>query len=170
MPHITASLLDFAKTCRLGPLGLGMSRDDLRATLGPTGDWGLGESEDLSVIWLYDEIEFYFDGERVKMIFTDHGSLSGGGETLRIDPWIIRADLPCEELQAELRRLGIPYRVVCPYALPEQRRVITDAGAVFAFIRDPDDPATQDEDFLLFAWWARSDSDAGSELVFEFAP
>lgn len=170
MPHITTSLLDVAKTCRLGPLHLGMSRDDLRTLLGPTGNWGLGESEDRAVIWLYDEIEFYFGEGRLKMIFTDHGSLSSGGETLRIDPWIIRSDLPCEEFQAELQRLGIPYRVVCPYPLPEQRRVITDAGAIFAFIKDPDDPAKQGEDFLLFAWWVQPESEAGQELLFEFIP
>ncbi|HVZ40111.1 MAG TPA: hypothetical protein VHI13_12610 [Candidatus Kapabacteria bacterium] len=65
------------------------------------------------------------------------------------------SDRTAEEFTAELQRRRISRRTECRHARPEQRLVVTDAGAAFTFATDSDyleEMAKENDHFLLVAW------------------
>jgi hypothetical protein len=146
---IDASLLEFAKTGQLGPLHAGMTRDELAQQLGLPETWSAPSRREHASIWKYGDVEFHFQGHRVFLIFCDHGSLTSGGATLRLDPWIIRVGMDRSSFECELSRIGIEFDVREPPALADQRRVVTRSGANFGFI---DESGDEFDAPGLFAW------------------
>lgn len=148
---IAVSLCEFTRTGRFGELSLGMSRGKVRQVLGEPEHWGSEASRDDAAIWLYSEIEFYFAGHKLYMIFTDHDSLANGGETLAIDPWVIRPRLARQDLELALRNERIEFSVSRPSFDPRQCHVVTTSGVQFSFLEERD-PDWEDEELGLFAW------------------
>lgn len=148
---IPVSLCEFARTGLFGPLRLGMSRDEIQYSLGYPELWGTEVHRDSATIWRYSDIEFYFTDHELRMIFTDHDSLSNGGETLAIDPWIIRAGLSREQFDSALRAERIEFSITRPTYDPRQRLVTTMSGVQFSFVEERD-PDWEDEELGLFSW------------------
>lgn len=148
---IAVSLCDFARTGLFGPLRLEMSRSEILDCLGDPELWGTEQQRDSATIWRYSEIEFYFTDHRLRMIFTDHGSLTNGGEILAIDPWIIQPGLSREQLESALRAEGIDFSVIRPAYETRQCLVTTRSGVQFSFLEERE-PDLEDEELGLFAW------------------
>ena len=152
---VEASLLEFARTGQFGPLRCGTSREELLAALGAPPLWGTEQDREIASIWRYGNVEFYFDEDRVWMIFSDHEDLSDGGETLRVNRWIVRRGLPRLDFETQLTKEAIEFNVVAPSYDPHQRLVRTSVGAVFGFIDYLED---EFDELGMFGWWASSKS------------
>lgn len=148
---IHVSLCEFARTGEFGPIRLDMSRAEVLGWLGCPGDWGREEQRDEAAIWRYADIEFHFYDHKLFMIFTDHDDLTNGGETCRIDPWLIRPGLPRPELETALRAAQIGFTVSTPAWDTRQRHVITTADVKFSFLEERD-PEWPEEELGLSAW------------------
>lgn len=135
---IKTSMLDFARTGRIGPIHCGLPREDLRKLLGDPPNWGLASSPAAQAqIWRYGNVEFHFnDLENVYLIFSDHDHLTDGGDTLCLDPWVIQKELPRAQFEAELVRVGIDFVVVRPAYDPNQRIIETVAKVNFVFMEE----------------------------------
>ena len=134
MPHAphAASLKGFARTGRLGPLALGMSRAEVRDALGPPMSWLAGKRVERSPLWKYGDAELYFDAaEKLEVIHFDWFEVPTGGPTLELHPWVIRRGLPLPQLEAALRAEGIDFGGGRDRWNPECVRVVTAARVDF---------------------------------------
>lgn len=129
---ITASLEEFARSGRLGPIGIGLTRREVSDTLGPPTNWLNGKPIGQSALWKYGDVEVYFGGEdRVHLIHFDWFKIPVGGPTLQLSPWVIRQRLPLEELEGALRAGGIAFDTHPDESNPECVKVVTSAGVSF---------------------------------------
>ncbi len=128
-----------------------MTRDEIRHLLGTPELWGTEERLEAATIWRYSEIEFYFANHNLYMISTDHDSLTNGGDTCHIDPWIVRPGLPRDEFETVLKADNIAFAVSQPAYDTRQRLVLTAANVQFSFLEERD-PEWTDEELGLFSW------------------
>ena len=138
---IKTSMLDFARTGRMGPIHCGLPREDLRKLLGDPPNWAApASSASRAKIWRYGDVEFHFskDLQNVWMIFSDHDHLADGGDTLCLEPWVIQKELPRAQFEAELAGAGIDFVVVHPADDPGQRIIVTFAKVNFLFLEEND--------------------------------
>jgi hypothetical protein len=136
---ITASLEEFARSGRLGPIALGLTRREVSETLGSPTNWLNGKPVGQSAIWKYGDVEVYFDDEdRVHLIHFDWFKVPAGGPTLQLSPWVIRQGLPLNELEGALRTAGIPFDTHPDKSNPECVTVVTSAGVSFLVQVDGD--------------------------------
>jgi len=133
---IKASMLDFARTGRMGPIHCGLPREDLRKLLGDPPNWAApASSASRAKLWRYGDVEFhFFDLQNVGMIFSDHDNLADGGDTLCLDPWVIQKELPRAQFEADLAGVGIDFVFVHPAFDPSQSIILTIAKVNFLFI------------------------------------
>ena len=136
---IEVSLLDFAKTGKLGPIYLGQSRIEVNSILGDPPLWGTQKYMSVSSIWRYGDIEIYFADEVVDMIFSDQGDFTNGGESIDIDPWIIRRGLERSYFERELASLGVSYTSEEWKIDASQAHVIVNEVSLFSFCEIPED-------------------------------
>jgi hypothetical protein len=148
---ISISLGDFVATGMFGPIQLGMTRSEIEELIAPPALWGIERRRDIATIWRYGEIEFYFLDHRLRMIFTDHDSLTNCGGTCEIDPWLIRPGLRRNEFEAALQAGNIGFEVSQPAYDTRQRLVLTSTSVEFAFLEDTD-PECPGEQLGLFSW------------------
>ncbi len=128
---ITASLEDFARTGRLGPLSVGLNRDEVLKFLGAPTDFLAGKLVDQSAIWKYGDVEVYFADDVVSLVHFDRFEVPVGGPTLKIEPWVIRRGLPLDKLEDALRRSSIEFSAACDPSNPKCVKVVTSAGVAF---------------------------------------
>lgn len=148
---ISVSLRDFAATGMFGPIQLGMTRTEIEQLLGTPELWGTEKHCGVATIWRYSEIEFYFEKNKLFMVFTDHDTLANGGNACAIDPWIIRPGLPGDELETALRGERIEFTVSRPNHDLRQRLILTAGSVEFSFV-DHTDPEWPHERIGLFSW------------------
>ena len=144
-----ASMLQLARTGVFGPIRLGMRHGDLERLLGTPPLWGPQSGVQRAKVWRYGDVEFHFADWQLHTIFSDHDTLSHGGPTLRIAPWLVRPGLSIAELEEELSRLQIAYTIDRPAALPGLCLVTTTAGLKFTLLDEPEDT---DSSCGLIAW------------------
>ena len=144
-PH--AALEAFARTGRLGPVALGIARSAVRDALGPPDDGFADGPVEQSGIWKYGDVEVYFVGPApdaaVWLIHFDYFNVPTGGRSLDLDPWVIRREMPLADLQAALRRAGIPADTRPDPWNPGCAAVSTPAGVRFIVGVDVDNPGLQ---------------------------
>ncbi|MEM6296980.1 MAG: hypothetical protein AAGA54_37290 [Myxococcota bacterium] len=135
---VDASLLGFARTGALGPIRLGLARDEVESLLGSPPSWLANSSKARSTIWKFEDVEIYFTDHVVTMLFCDAGTLTNGGEALRIDPWVIRRRLSQAAFEKAVVDAGMSFeRRPGPV---DQVHVVVNGVAVFSF--DPDASGT----------------------------
>ena len=142
-------MLKLARTGNFGSLRCGMTREKLQELLGAPPIWGTQQIEDRADIWRYGNIEYHFDNLAVSFIFSNHENLTNGGSTLKIDPWIVRRNLPRSEFEFMLAKQSIQFTVARPQHDDSQCHVTTDSGIVFSFVDEPD----EDWDESGLVWW-----------------
>lgn len=111
---VTISLKDFVQTGRFGSVALGQSRAHVRSFLGEPDDLGgTSRKHRKPAIWKYGSFEFSFPppGDSLTLIHADHFDIPSGGRNVIVDPWIIRGDLPQDDLERELGKAGFAYQV-----------------------------------------------------------
>ena len=109
---VRVSLLEWLRTGLFGPLHLGMTRLEVRDLLGPAEDWSSARNPDgSSAIWKYGDFEFYFDGHDapLHLLRADSFRVPSGGQTMALDPWILRRGLSRRALARRLTAEGIPH-------------------------------------------------------------
>lgn len=141
---LAVSLEEFFRTGFFGVIQLGMPRESVLSLLGPTVWWGPSDatSFETATIWKYGDIEFYFSrADRLFQIFSDDFEIPKGGETLQIEPWVIRNQMPAETLKAALDEAEIPFSIQDVPALPGVIEIETQGHVrIWCRIeREPDD-------------------------------
>jgi hypothetical protein len=75
----------FSQSGDICPVHLGMSRDELRATLGEPDSLGAtSRRQRTPLIWLYEDIEFHFDGSAPGVLFLIYSDDADGFVKLSI--------------------------------------------------------------------------------------
>ncbi len=136
---IEISLLEFAKTGKIGPIYLGLSRNKVHSILGDPPLWGTQDRMNIATIWRYEDIEIYFIDDVVDMIFSDHEDLNNGGVCINIDPWIISRGLDRLEFESELTAQGLSYISNQWKNDSSQMLVIVNEVSLFSFCDKPED-------------------------------
>lgn len=129
-----ASFQDFIQSGALGSLRLGDTRADVERHLGLPTNWhATTNNPQESDIWKYGDVEFYFNGDILWMIFADDFDIPTGDQTLDLDPWIISGKLTCSEAEKSLNEAGISYRKE-PFPYAENGvHLIANSGTTLAF-------------------------------------
>ena len=110
-PAMHVSLLDFLRTGHFGSISGGSARSQVLEALGPPPVWSAKVSLEKALIWKYGDVEFHFAGDSVACIFSDHGNLVEGGETIEINPWVVRGGMTCQSMVEQLQQEGIASKV-----------------------------------------------------------
>jgi hypothetical protein len=147
----------FLLTGQFEPVTFGLTRQQLVAILGEPDDWGGHKKMHKAPVWLYGSFEFYFPkyGDGITTIFSDHLDPFKGSANLRLDPWILSADLSLPKAETILNSEAIVYD---RHELPELNasELTTASGVVLRF-----DTVDERTDRMFTAFWLRHDSLAG---------
>lgn len=95
---------DWLRTGKLGPIGEGTPREEVRALLGAPGDWHADSEPDSSLCWRYGPFELGFAPESVSYVRVDTVNLVHGadGGPIRMEWEGIRDRKPLAECSAWL--------------------------------------------------------------------
>jgi hypothetical protein len=130
--HVIADLEEFARSGRLGPLSIGLHRNQVSDLLGPPTDWLNKQPVDRSAIWKYGDLELYYDDvDCVYMIHFDWFEVPVGGAALQLSPWLLRRGLPLEDLENALHSADIQYSTTPDKWNSDCVRTVTTAGVSF---------------------------------------
>lgn len=154
-------MLDVARNGGVFADCLGLDHDGLREVAGDPIDWDARHTQNRARIWRYGNIEFHFNFHRVFLVFSDHGDLTAGGDTIAIEPWIVSRGLLREQFEVALRDASIRFSTNDPDYDPFQRLVTTEGGVTFVFREGSDNEVSG-----LVAWSIHSpgDQSAASRL------
>ena len=152
------NLRDFIRTGKFAGVQLGATEADVKSLLGEPDDvGGISRRQRRPLIWKYGDFEFHFlpDSDRLWMIYVEIYGIPRGSRRLALDPWIMRRELPREELVSALAALDLD-PMVRKDPLLESWIVTSSSGLAFAYC-------------LAEAWWAESDSTASRvEVLYAF--
>lgn len=132
-------LKEFLRTGKYGPVGLGMSSEDVKAALGfPDVVGETRGKKPRPALFKYGDWEFHFaprqgQGDRLVLIFTDDFDVPSGGSKVKLDPWVIESGLPLEAAEKEFDRAGLKYRRSQPAHLPGTTILAIEGGASLSF-------------------------------------
>lgn len=112
------SLRDWIVKGSLGPLRVGATQAELLAAVGHPDQAGCPD-DGIDTVWKYGDIELLFAAvSRPYRVFcVEMHAFDGvpiGGRKIRLDPWIVRSELPREQMLRALDRLGVAYREEVP--------------------------------------------------------
>lgn len=110
---VRVSLRDWIVKGELGPFRVGASKADLIRIVGHPDQAGCPDDGE-DQVWKYGDLELLFTGRShpftvycVEMhAFAD---VPSGGRKLRIDPWIVRSELPLADMRRALAQHGVAY-------------------------------------------------------------
>ena len=128
------SLREWIATGKFGEITNGATRAEVCNCIGEAPNWGVPTTDiETAEIWKYGDIEFYFSGDLLWMIFTDDFEIPRGCEAFELDAWEIKRDCTLTEMECHLSEAGIVYRVEdFPYA-DNGVRLICQRGATLTF-------------------------------------
>jgi len=107
---IDVSLKTLIETGTIGPVSLGMSRPQVQSFLGSPEDvGGASRKHREPSIWKYGDIELHFDHseDELWLIHLDDFVVPSGGNSIRLDPWILTNALTLELAEKKLKDDGI---------------------------------------------------------------
>lgn len=131
------SLKDWIVKGALGPLRVGATQAELLTSVGHPDQAGCPD-EGIDTVWKYGDIELLFSPHgpsapsgsvrRPYRVFcVEMHAFDGvptGGRKIRLDPWIVRSELPREQMLRALDRLGVAYREEVPANDDNQLQVV----------------------------------------------
>jgi hypothetical protein len=144
MPHPTptnASFETFARTGRLGGVGLGDTRAALALRLGKPTDWLARRPMPESGLWKYGDVEFHFDDDdRVWLIHCDnYTDAPQGGGGLLLDPWVVRASLTLAQMEQALHDANGAFTSEVDRLYPGRVELVTAVGVRFNVVVEPEE-------------------------------
>ncbi len=133
---ITVTLEAFFRTGMLGPVHLGMSRDQIQKAFGVPDDVGLvSRKYRRPSLWKYGDLELIFvqGGDELTLIHLDGFQIPQAGGELQLDPWIIRGGMTRGLVEHHLTACSLPFQ---PIQSPEGycTWLQVGAGVVLVFI------------------------------------
>lgn len=129
-------MLELVRTGKLGPLHRGVARAAVRDMLGMPPAWGMEDAVEHASIWRYGDIELHFKDDVLTWIFSDHEHLSDGGQTLKVDSWVIHRGLQLNDFERHLNEAEIGFTIVIPDYDSAQSHVVCASGVRFAFANE----------------------------------
>lgn len=111
---IRVSLRDWIVKGELGPFRVGASKAELIRVVGHPDQAGCPEDGE-DQVWKYGDLELLFTGPAhpFAVYCVEMHAFAGvpsGGRKLRLDPWIVRSELPLVDMRRALDGLGVTYR------------------------------------------------------------
>ena len=106
------SLKQLIESGCFGPVKLGMTREEVKGSLGAPDDvGGTSRKSQKPSIWKYGDIELHFvhGANSLFLIHLDDFDVPSGGKSIDLDPWVIRGTLSLSEAEQHLSRCGIEY-------------------------------------------------------------
>lgn len=134
---VAISLQEFLLTGVLGPVHLGMTREQVRHALGePDALGGTSRKYRTPTIWKYGTIELlYHPGNpHLQTIYMDGFEVPNGGSRMQLDSWVIRGGLSVEEVEAALAAAAIDYTRRPWRTTSEGILLVTLAGVEMGFL------------------------------------
>lgn len=136
-------LKEFLRTGKYGPVGLGMSSEEVKALLGfPDVVGETTGKRKRPAILKYGDWEFHFaprqeTGDRLVLIYMDDFGVPEGGSKVKLDPWIIEQGLPIGTAEREFQAAQLKFKRVQPAHLPGTTILSIENGASLSF-REPE--------------------------------
>lgn len=111
---IHLSMRDWIVAGELGPFRVGATKAELIGVVGHPDQAGCPDDGE-DAVWKYGDLELLFDATsrpfRVSCVeMHAFDGAPSGGRKLRLDPWIVRSELPLADMRRALDALGVPYR------------------------------------------------------------
>jgi hypothetical protein len=133
MIHPTTSLEEFARTGKLGPLALGMTRGQVVQLVGRPSDFSAHHPEARATVWRYGNAELHFNEEdRIWLFHFDDGfDVPRGGSGLLFEPWVLKEKMTREVLEQSLKSVGIGFRTSADPHNPGCVKIVTSSGVYF---------------------------------------
>lgn len=128
------SLREWLATGKFGSIQFGDNRADVAACFGAPPQWSTpAKTAATAAIWKYGDIEFYFNNDKLWMIFADDFEIPVGNEQIELDAWKVGRTCTPSEMERHLNEAGIVYRVEdFPY-VDNGVRLISAAGVALTF-------------------------------------
>jgi hypothetical protein len=133
------SLDSFARDGYLGPLEIGVSRQEISDKLGPPPMWS-GASLETGDIWKYGDLELHFADDVIWLIHFDWFDIPTTGGALDLDPWVIRHGMSLAELGDACRKGNIAFSVEPDVRNPDCVKLVTSGGVEFVVDTEGDEP------------------------------
>ena len=133
---VDVSLKELIQSGHFGPIRLGMNREQVESFLGKPDDWSAGSRKySQATILKYGDVEFHFDPRDggLWLIHLEEFDAPSSGESVRLDPWIIRASLSVAEMEGHLSRSGIWYQVTEQADWDDYKCMVAGAGVKLIF-------------------------------------
>jgi hypothetical protein len=133
---IHVSLLEFLRTGRFGPTGLGVSREAVAQAFGPPDDRDAGSASDgVARIWRYGDVELHFarGPSPLHLVHAEHFAVPGGGPRIELDPWIVSGQLRRDDAQRWLSGAGIAFTLRPLAFWPDLDELRTSSGVSLTF-------------------------------------
>lgn len=111
---VRLSLEDWLVYGDLGPLRIGATQAELLASVGPPDGASCPEGG-VDMVWKYGDLELLFCADEVscRVFCVELHAFAGvpsGGPRILVDPWLVRSELPREQMLHALRNRGVAYR------------------------------------------------------------
>jgi hypothetical protein len=118
MAMIRVSLEAWLTRGDLGPFRVGVTKAELLRVVGHPDLAGCADGGE-DAVWKYGDIELLFDVGRAPAVVwcVEMHAFDGapeGGRRVRVDPWIVRSELPLATMLAALDRLAVAHRSEVP--------------------------------------------------------
>jgi len=139
---IEIDLQDFLRSGALGPVQVGMTRDQVRHELGePDATGGASRQYRTPSIWFYGSLELIFErsGPELVSIHLDGFDVPSGCNRIVLDPWCIRGAMPLEEAETALGLAGIGFSRHPWRATPNGTLVVTQSNVEMGFILEEEE-------------------------------
>ena len=132
---IAASLLEFLRSGHLGQIHLDMRMSDARSLL-PHAAWKDARYE--VTVARSGDIELLFWRDRLGVIQLAGFALPSGGADIDVDPAFVRGGLVQADVEAALKRAGIPFELVADQTQPANgERLRAGPGIAIGFLYQP---------------------------------
>jgi hypothetical protein len=139
---VTISLEQFVRTGILGPVRLGMTREQLRQILGdPAATGGTSRKYRVPSILKYGDLEFLFEpnGHSLRTIYMDGFTVPRGGRSLDLDPWIVVGGMAIGTMEYALAAADIGFTRHTLQYDPNMPVLSTTSGVDLGVINEPED-------------------------------
>ncbi len=128
------SLKDFISGGPFGPVDVGMIRSKVQDAFGVPVDWeDEAPTYKKANIWKYGDVEFYFQDDKLWMIFISEFEVPDGGDQIELDAWGLTGQFTRAEAEAKLKAANIEYHTE-PFPYNDSGiHLVTKAKTVLAF-------------------------------------
>jgi len=134
------SLEEFIRSGQLGPIKIGLSRNEVKTAFGEPNQWhSKSPSWKTANIWKYGDTEFHFRADKLWMIFFDEFDIPNVGDKLELDAWGLSNQVTLSQMESKLKVAEINYH--CEQFSSDNERIllVSQAKTTLSFERQNDE-------------------------------